>query len=185
MDKKRVEKRRENRKKQTAEDFTPSELVNQMLDKLPEEMWQPDKTFCDPACGNGNMLVEVLKRKIAKGINPTQSLQTLYGVDIMADNIQECRKRLLKVLYDHGTQIKIEHVKIVFNQIVWTCQERFPDGALEYDFSFLNKASLKDMQPWLDQINNSPEDFFGGEKQEEEKIPVAEIYDMFTWNEEL
>ena len=69
-----TEARREARKSQTAEDFTPAPLVNEMLDKLAKygpESWKPGKTFLDPACGNGNMLVEVLKRKISLGHDET------------------------------------------------------------------------------------------------------------------
>lgn len=65
-----------------------------MLDKLPKSMWKEEKTFCDPTCGNGNMLVEILKRKLAKGHDPVRALNTLYGVDIMRNNIDECRMRL-------------------------------------------------------------------------------------------
>jgi hypothetical protein len=42
---------RDARKRQTAEIFTPKELVQEILDKLPEDSWEEDKTFCDPAAG--------------------------------------------------------------------------------------------------------------------------------------
>ena len=92
---------REARKKQTAECFTPPFLTNEMLDKLteyaPKHFWKDeDKTFLDPACGNGNLLVEVLKRKLHYKHDPLKALQSLYGTDIMADNVKECRQRLLK-----------------------------------------------------------------------------------------
>src|ERR1035437_5515752 len=90
--------RRQKRKKSTAEEFTPLPLVNEMLDKLTKEVWQEGKTYCDPACGNGNFLVEVLKRKLNNHHNALQALQTIYGVDIMQDNIKECRLRLLKLI---------------------------------------------------------------------------------------
>lgn len=172
------EEKRIKRRKQTAEDFTPSWLVNEMLDKLPEEVWEEEKTFCDPACGNGNMLVEVLKRKISKGINPAIALCTLYGTDIMSDNIQECRKRLLKIVYDSGIEIAEDHIKIVFNQIVWTGKHRFPNGSLDYDFSFPNKASSKDIEPWVNAINEDAENFFSVDV--EQKIKEAEEYDIFS-----
>lgn len=70
---KKLQTRRKNRQKQTAEIFTPPYLVNEMLDKLTEygpEIWEEGKTFIDPACGNGNFLIEVLKRKLDLGHNP-------------------------------------------------------------------------------------------------------------------
>jgi len=62
---KTIEERRSERKKQTAEVFTPPKLVSDMLDKLPDTVWEDGKTFCDPACGDGNFLIQVLWRKIA------------------------------------------------------------------------------------------------------------------------
>ena len=83
--------KRQQRAKRTAEVFTPNSLVNDMLNKLPEEVWEENKTFCDPAVGNGQFLVWILLRKIAKGHKPAEALKTVYGADIMRDNIQECR----------------------------------------------------------------------------------------------
>jgi type I restriction-modification system DNA methylase subunit len=94
----RMQDIRDKRRKQTAEVFTPSWLVAQMLDKLPMEVWTENKTFCDPACGNGNFLVAILERKLAKGHPPLEALRTIYGVDIMADNVAECRQRLLDIV---------------------------------------------------------------------------------------
>jgi SAM-dependent methyltransferase len=84
------------RVKALGEVFTPPELVNEMLDRLPHELWtDPSKTYIDPACGTGNFLVEVVRRKIEAGSTPLQALETTYGIDIMEDNVLECRQRLL------------------------------------------------------------------------------------------
>ena len=84
------------RVKALGEVFTPPELVNEMLDRLPAELWtNPSKTYIDPACGTGNFLVEVVRRKIEAGSTPLQALETTYGIDIMEDNVLECRQRLL------------------------------------------------------------------------------------------
>ncbi|MFW6120841.1 MAG: Eco57I restriction-modification methylase domain-containing protein [Petrotogales bacterium] len=89
------------RRKQTAEDFTPSWLVKQMLDKLYEygtNTWKdPRKTFIDPACGNGNFLVEIVKRKLKSGHKALDVAKTVFGLDIMQDNIQEARYRVCRV----------------------------------------------------------------------------------------
>jgi hypothetical protein len=85
--------------KQTAEVFTPPFLVIEMLDKLEEENPQlfsdPTKTFIDNSCGDGEFLGEVVIRKLEKsGCSLEEALSTTYGVDLMEDNIEECKKRL-------------------------------------------------------------------------------------------
>ena len=152
-----MEDKRKSRRKISAECFTPTRLVNQMLDKLNEygkESWDESKTFCDPSCGNGNMLVCVLQRKLSLNHDPTIALSTIYGTDIMQDNIKECRLRLLQLIRDTGTHITIDHIKTVFNQIVCTPLSKYKNGSLDYDFSFKNKASNKDANYWLDGIQN-------------------------------
>ena len=86
------------RVKKLGEVFTPAALVSEMLDKLPADCWLPDKTFLEPSCGNGNFLVAILERKLDMGHPPLQALATIYGVDIMEDNIVESRARMEKVL---------------------------------------------------------------------------------------
>lgn len=91
--------RTKQRIKQTGEVFTPLPLVDEILSKLPEEIWQPEKTFIDPAAGDGNFLVRVVAWKIHKGSTPKQALETTYGVDIMEDNISHARDRVLTNAY--------------------------------------------------------------------------------------
>jgi hypothetical protein len=84
------------RVKATGEVFTPTELVREMLERIPIEQFQdPAKTFLDNSCGDGQFLGEVLIRKIENGSTFEQALSTIYGVDLMQDNVDECRKRLL------------------------------------------------------------------------------------------
>lgn len=142
------------RKKETAEDFTPSWLVNEMLDKLPESMWEEGRTFCDPACGNGNMLIEVLKRKLSKKHNSVLALKSIYGADIKDDNINECRLRLLKTVKDSGEEITKEHIRWILRNLRVCRLSKFPEGSLNYDFSFKNKDCYKDINFWYDNIKN-------------------------------
>jgi len=82
--------------KQTGEIFTPTELVQKILNKLPKEVFiNPTKTYLDPSCGDGQFLGEVLIRKVENGIDFEQALSTIYGVDLMQDNVDLCRDRLL------------------------------------------------------------------------------------------
>jgi hypothetical protein len=84
------------RVKATGEVFTPTPLVQEVLDKLPQEQFtDSNKTFLDPACGDGQFLGEVLIRKIENGSTFEQALSTIYGVDLMQDNVELCRERLL------------------------------------------------------------------------------------------
>ena len=88
------------RVKKNGEVFTTPELVNEMLDRLPKEQWENSRTFLDPSCGNGGMLVEVVRRKIALGHCPMQALSTTYGIDIMEDNVEEAKQRLIDLTED-------------------------------------------------------------------------------------
>jgi hypothetical protein len=105
--------------------FTPVELVTEILDELPTVYFtDASKTICEPCVGEGVFLVEILKRRIAQGLSPTESLHTLYGVDLMEDNVRACKKNLLEVV-----GYTPEHRDIVNTNIV--C-----DDALAYNFNF-------------------------------------------------
>lgn len=89
-------KREKSRVKTTGEVFTPAELVREMLEQIPiEQFTDPTKTFLDNSCGDGQFLGEVLIRKMENGSTFEQALQTIYGVDLMQDNVDLCRERLL------------------------------------------------------------------------------------------
>ena len=84
------------RTKRTGEVFTPTALVQEMLAQIPAVQFaDATKTFIDPSCGNGQFLSEVLIRKLENGIDFATALGTIYGVDIMLDNVETCRDRLL------------------------------------------------------------------------------------------
>ena len=84
------------RVKATGEVFTPTNIVREMLEQIPIEQFQdPNKTFLDNSCGDGQFLGEVIIRKIENGSTFEQALSTTYGVDLMIDNVDLCRERLL------------------------------------------------------------------------------------------
>jgi hypothetical protein len=88
--------RDQNRVRATGEVFTPTPLVNNILNDLPKELFtDTTKTFIDPACGDGQFLSEVLIRKLEQGHDFTQALSTIYGVDLMPDNVKLTQDRLL------------------------------------------------------------------------------------------
>jgi len=84
------------RVKATGEVFTPTPLVQEILDQIPQDQFtDPSKTFLDPSCGDGQFLSEVLIRKMEHGSTFEQALGTIYGVELMPDNAKLCRDRLL------------------------------------------------------------------------------------------
>ena len=88
--------RKQARVKATGEIFTPTPLVEKLLDEMPEELFKdPAKTVLDPSCGDGQFLASALYRKIENGIDFETALSTIYGVDLMEDNVALCRERLL------------------------------------------------------------------------------------------
>ena len=88
--------REKSRVKATGEVFTPTPLVQEILDQLPAETFSnPAKTFLDPSAGDGQFLSEVLLRKIQNGSTHKQALETTYGVDIKPDNVKLLRDRLI------------------------------------------------------------------------------------------
>jgi len=102
--------------------FTPAPLVQEVLDQMDQNLFKdPTKTFIDPACGDGQFLSEVIIRKLENGSTLEQALNTTYGVELMMDNVELCRNRLLC-----GHE---EFRHIVTRNIV--CH-----NGLDYDYSF-------------------------------------------------
>jgi len=91
--------RSEERVSDTHEFFTPTDLlikINDWLDNYDNSIFSdPTKTFIDHSCGDGQILSEVLIRKLENGIDLATALSTIYGVDVMQDNVDLCRERLL------------------------------------------------------------------------------------------
>jgi len=131
------------RVKATGEVFTPTELVREMLEQIPIKHFQdPTKTFLDNSCGDGQFLGEVLIRKMENGSTFDQALQTIYGVDLMQDNVNLCRERLL------CGQTHLQH--IVEKNIV--CHD-----ALTYDYSFNGTNLNQDDLTWNRLFSFEPE----------------------------
>ena len=83
------------RVKETGEVFTPTDLVIEMLMGLPSSMFAPGKTVIDPACGDGQFLIAVKWLKVIEfNMSQDEALEDIYGVDIMRDNVDLCKKRL-------------------------------------------------------------------------------------------
>ena len=79
----------------TAEIFTPTDLVIEMLSKINIDRLGAGKTVLDPACGDGQFLTAIKWVKVyIHEMTEKQALQDIYGVDIMRDNVDLCKKRL-------------------------------------------------------------------------------------------
>ena len=93
--------------------FTPEWMVEAMLDLVTGETERIDSRFLEPACGSGNFLVQILRRKLAAvelkyGKSEFErrhyallALMCIYGVELLPDNIAECRANLLDILAEY------------------------------------------------------------------------------------
>lgn len=86
------------RVKDFAEVFTPSHIVKDMCNQVPDSVWNNiESTFLEPSCGNGNFLVEIYRRKLAickDERDGLKALASIFAIDIQPDNVQESRQRL-------------------------------------------------------------------------------------------
>lgn len=111
----------------TQEDFTPTVIVNEMLYKLPDIAYEDfDKVILDYSCGIGNFLVEALNRRLKNctDINEgVKALSTICGVELMADNVEECRNRLYSTFMDAFPDAGDKEIfivrSIIKNRIQW------------------------------------------------------------------
>lgn len=97
--------------------FTPAWMVEAMLDLVKDETERIDSRFLEPACGSGNFLVKILQRKLAavelkfgksdfeKRHYALLALMCTYGIELLPDNIAECRANMLEIFADY---LKIE-----------------------------------------------------------------------------
>ncbi len=93
--------------------FTPSWMVEEMLDLVKGESERIDSRFLEPACGSGNFLKVVLARKLntvqcrygkndfERRHNALFALMCIYGIELLSDNVQECRANLLSIYADY------------------------------------------------------------------------------------
>lgn len=93
--------------------FTPAWMVEAMLDLVRGETERIDSRFLEPACGSGNFLVRILQRKLTAvelkfGKSDFErrhyallALMCTYGIELLADNIAECRENMLELLAEY------------------------------------------------------------------------------------
>lgn len=101
------------RKADHGEVFTSPDLVEAMLELVRDESERIDARFLESACGSGNFLIPILLRKLStvdgrygrsdfeKRHHALLAVMSIYGIELLADNVEECRENLLRVLGDY------------------------------------------------------------------------------------
>lgn len=117
--------------------FTPSWMVEAMLDLVKEETERIDSRCLEPACGSGNFLVRILQRKLAtvelrfgksdfeKRHYALLALMSTYGIELLADNIAECRTNLLRIL---ATYVNVKESEELFRAAAYVVSQNLVHG---------------------------------------------------------
>lgn len=129
------------RVKKFGEVYTPIWLVNEMLDELEKEsnaFSDIGKTFLEPTCGTGNFVVEIYRRKLNRCKNDRAkaetALRSLWCIELLEDNMQECRQRVKDVFAYYGFE------DLPFEEV--------------FEKQFLIGNSLKIMKQWEEDNKN-------------------------------
>jgi hypothetical protein len=117
--------------------FTPPWLVEAMLDLVKDESERIDSRFLEPACGSGNFLVLVLRRKLAaverkfgksefeKRHYALLALMCIYGIELLADNIDECRANLLEIM---ASYLSLEESDDIYRAAAYVLSQNLVHG---------------------------------------------------------
>lgn len=131
LDKRKAIKSRQ-RVKSNGEVFTPKSVVNDMLSLsgINELSYDLGSRFLEPSCGDGNFLLEILLRKLSKAhldrqqldLDIIRAVSTIYGVDIMQDNVNEAKHRMMSCiesLYREYTNSELDkHLRLSIEYIL-------------------------------------------------------------------
>lgn len=117
--------------------FTPAWMIEAMLDLVKEETERIDSRFLEPACGSGNFLVRILRRKLAavelkygKSDFERQhyallALMCIYGIELLPDNIAECRANLLDIF---GEYLHLAETDDLYRAASWVLSQNLVHG---------------------------------------------------------
>ena len=117
--------------------FTPAWMVEDMLNLVKGETERIDSRFLEPACGDGNFLVEILKRKLASvehkyGNSEFErqhfalfALMCLYAIELLSDNISDCRAKLLEIFSEY---LKIDPANDVYRAGFYVLSQNLVHG---------------------------------------------------------
>jgi len=117
--------------------FTPEWLVEEMLDLVKDETERLDSRFLEPACGSGNFLTKILKRKLAavelrygksdfdRKHYALLSVMCIYGIELLKDNIAECQANVLEVLISY---LNLEMEDELYRSAVYVLSQNIVHG---------------------------------------------------------
>ena len=117
--------------------FTPSWMVEAMLDLVKGESERIDARFLEPACGSGNFMVQILRRKLAAvelkyGKSDFErrhyallGLMCIYGIELLADNIDECRANVLEVFANY---LQLDETDDLYRAASYVLQQNLVHG---------------------------------------------------------
>jgi hypothetical protein len=140
----------------TGEVFTPPALVNEMLDKLPADVWtDPTKTWLEPAAGDGNFLVEIKARLLKAGHDEKHILDNMiFSIELLPDNHWILQHRLgylvdgnpnpkfwpngenFQISELHERALEIDHYNPYSGTQVLHHRNHVCTSALDYDYEF-------------------------------------------------
>ena len=117
--------------------FTPAWMVEAMLDLVKDETERIDSRFLEPACGSGNFIVQILRRKLAAveikyGTSDFErqhyallGLMCIYGIELLADNIDECRANVLEVFANY---LQLDEADELYRAATYVLQQNLVHG---------------------------------------------------------
>lgn len=162
--------------------FTHEREVNAMLDLVKQETERIESRFLEPACGSGNFLVEVLKRKleVVKSRykrnqleyerNAVVAISSIYGVDLLQDNIEECRQRLFDIFNEQYTTLYkdkckddcresvsfiLEHNIIQGDALTFKRVDRKDESIIFSEWSPVNSVKIKRRDYCFEMLHNT------------------------------
>ena len=173
--------------------FTPPWMVEAMLDLVKAETERIDSRVLEPACGSGNFLVQVLRRKLAvvelkygKSAFEKQhfsllALMCIYGIELLADNIAECRENMLEIFADY---LQLEEIDDLYQAAVYVLSQNLIHGdALTMqtsaklpiafaEWGYLGKGKFNRRDFRLDRLVGHKDSLFGHLEKHEVFAPV-------------
>lgn len=118
-----INDKRKERHKVTQEDFTPPQIVELLCQGSEELFTDFSKTFCDPCCGIGNILLYILRKRLEHCKTQKeciQAIETCYGTELMDDNTEECKEHIYNLIKEFNFNVDNKIKDIVNHNIVCT-----------------------------------------------------------------
>ena len=181
--------------------FTPAWMVEAMLDLVKGETERIDSRFLEPACGDGNFLVQVLRRKLAavelkygkydfeQQHYAMLAVMCIYGIELLADNIAECRDNLLAIFAEY---LKLAPSDDLYRAAFYVLSQNLVHGdaltmrthddhAITFaEWGYLGKGKFKRRDFRLDNLTMSSEPLFAWSGKEKIFTPAKDDYPPLT-----